>query len=166
VPEPVFEVVAEYPQEEHVAEQVREAAVHEHRDEQREVDAAGRRLESGDAYPLVRRLDADDAVGRHGVAPRHDLQRHGGPGVGETVLLGAEALEEDEDQDVGGDQQVIDQRRRRRAPRVVVADGEDHLLEPSRRAPRAPAHTPTPVRKPKLLTVFCRKFYGSMKKQP
>jgi hypothetical protein len=117
----VLEVVPEDPEVEHVAEKVREAAVHEHRYQQRQVHGAG----SGPEARLLERLAAglilDHARGRHDVPTGHDLLRDRRERVGEAIVR-SHALEENEHGDVGGDQQV-GQDRRQGSIGVVVGDG-------------------------------------------
>src|SRR5688500_14600843 len=59
-PEIVLDVVTEDPQEQHAAEQVHQAAMHELRDQQREIVGAARFLQ-GDARPSVAHLAANVA---------------------------------------------------------------------------------------------------------
>jgi hypothetical protein len=56
VAQTILDVVAEDPEEEHVAGDVREAAVHEHRREEREVNRTRRRTKTGNDY-VARVLD-------------------------------------------------------------------------------------------------------------
>jgi hypothetical protein len=77
VPHAIFEVIAEYPEEKHVAEDVRDAAVHEHRSKQREIDTAGRRLQARLLEAVAAHRVLHDARRGYHIAPGRDLLRHG-----------------------------------------------------------------------------------------
>jgi hypothetical protein len=116
----VLDVVAEDPEEQHVAQQVHQAAVHEHRSQQRQIDAARRRLQlqRGTLVP-----DFDDDGTSH-VLAGPDLLRHRGQGVGEDVVR-PEPLKKGEDDHVDRNQCPGDVRRPDAAG-VVVAEWQDH----------------------------------------
>ena len=160
MPQTVFEVVAENPQVEHVAEDVHDAAVHEHRADEREVDRHRDGLKL-DAHHLAGRRVAAQGHGPRDVGAGHDLLRHGRPRVVELVVR-PQPLQEDEDEDVQRDQNVVDVGRPR-AVAVVVANRENHLLcfltratAPRPRRPpldraRAASRFPIPARVPPTL---------------
>ncbi len=125
VPEVVLDVVAEDPQEQHVAEQVHQAAVHEHRHQEGEVHGAGSLLQRDDGR-LVADLDPDRL---RDVFAGSDLLGDGREGVGELLVV-AHALEEHEHQHVDRNQQIRDVGRAQSSS-VVVADRKYHLTPPS-----------------------------------
>ena len=125
MPQVVFDVVAEDPEKQHVAEQVHQAAVHEHRNQQREIHRAGRLLQRNGGG-LVADLDAHRP---RDVLAGADLLRHGRERVGE-LLVRAHPLQEHEHQHIERNQQVGDVRRAQPSS-VVVADRKDHFTPPS-----------------------------------
>ncbi len=127
----MLDVVAEDPQEEHVAAQVEQAAVHEDAGEQGEPD----RVWTG----LLRDLDGSAADGDlrrfDQVDPVRDLERDGAVAVGEVLATWSPgALEKQEDGDVDGDDgQAHD--RRAVAALVLVGDRQHRPDDSARRAP-------------------------------
>jgi hypothetical protein len=136
VPQPshvVFDVVAKNPEEPHIPEEVRDAAVHEHSRQQRQIDGDRRALEA-ELNPFDRlAIDAGpahDFVLRDQILPRRDLRRHGRIGHRER-FVGPHPLKHDKHEDVHRDQRHGDDGK---APpiAIVVAEGEDHELAPRR----------------------------------
>ena len=120
----IFDVVAKDKKKKHVAEDVRDAAVHEHRSDQREVNRNRRRLQSRHLVPLTGELLHHNAVARDDVFAGNDLRGNRGESVRESFVV-AEALQEHEHEDVREDEDVINYRRRA-AIGVVVGDWEKH----------------------------------------
>ena len=112
----IFNVVAKDPKEKHVAEDVRDAAVHEHRRDQREPNRNRRRLET-------RHLDALAGEGLYG-----DLTRRGDISAGDYLfwdggirvcefIIRAQPLKKNEHQDVREDDDVVNYRR---SPSITI----------------------------------------------
>src|SRR5260370_40068674 len=120
----IFDVVAKDKKEKHVAEDVRQAAVHEHRSDQGEVNGTRRRLQSRHFQGLTGERLKHDAVARDDVSASDDLCRNGRKRISELFVV-AKALEKDKDEDVREDEQVVDYRPRA-AVGVVIGDWEKH----------------------------------------
>ena len=127
----VFDVVAEDPEEPHVAEQVHHAAVHENRRQEGQPDG-NRRLPQARIRHFHRPLGClhDPHLRLHlDVLAGNDLGRHLHVGHREVFIdpLWPEALLEDgEHEHVGNDQRNRDERKRD-AIGVVVANRKNHL---------------------------------------
>src|SRR6185369_15763114 len=104
----IFDVVAEDPEEKHVAADVREVAVHEHRGEERQINRTVGWSKTGNHYAFAHVLDnlwiGDDIVASE------NLERHSRVGVSELVVA-PEALQNDKDKNVESDNRVVDYRR-------------------------------------------------------
>ena len=117
----MLDVVAEDPQEQHVAGEMEQPAVHEHAREQRQPDRVRPGfLRHDDGLAVDRdglRVDQVDAV--------DDLVRNGAEAVREllTALAGSSSLEQEEDEDVQTDDRQRDVGRPV-ATLVLVADRE------------------------------------------
>src|ERR1041385_8743031 len=125
VPEPIFNVVPKDKKKKHVAKDVRDAAVHEHRRDQREPNRNGRRLQPRHLHPLTGKVLNCNGP-RDDVATGDDLARDRRVGVRESIVA-AQALEKDEHKNVDEDQDVVDDRSSP-AISVVVCNGKKHLL--------------------------------------
>src|SRR6185369_3752617 len=86
----ILDVVAEDPEKQHVARDVREAAVHEHRGEERQVNRARRWTKTRNRYALAHVLD--DTRGCNYIVTLKNLRGHGRERVGELVVA-AESLQ-------------------------------------------------------------------------
>src|SRR6266571_292907 len=98
MPKSIFDVVAKDEKEEHVAEDVRDAAMHEHRGEQREVNRNRSRLQT-------RHFDSLSSKVLHDYRPRSEVPASnnfsGNCRVRVSELfVAAETLQEDKDQHV------------------------------------------------------------------
>src|SRR5882672_3377559 len=122
---PVFDVIAKDPEKEHVAGNVRDAAVHEHRYEQSEVDRKRGRLQTGNQELLTGGRNYHDAIRSSDVAAGNDLSGHGRVCQSKS-LVSAELLQEDKDEDIGCDQKVVNNRRCG-AITIIVVKRKDHL---------------------------------------
>src|SRR5262249_52735316 len=95
----VFDVVAKDIQKEHVAEDMGDASVHEHRHQERQIDRNWRRLQAGN-LTLLAGPRVDDGFGLgHRILAGDDLPGNGRPGESELVVV-AKPLEEYEHEDV------------------------------------------------------------------
>ena len=132
MPEKVLDIVAEYPQEQHIAKNMGNAAVHEHRAQEVEIDRE-RRGVFLNARRVAERVVNDNDAGQ--VDACHYLFRHERKGVGER-LIRAKLLKEQKDQDIQPDDRIVDDWRRR-AVVVIIADREhiSRLYQPPRRLP-------------------------------
>ena len=83
----IFDVVAKDKKKKHVPEDVRQAAVHEHRSEQREIDGNRRRLQSRHFELLAGELLHDNAVARDDVFAGNDFSGNGREGVRESFVV-------------------------------------------------------------------------------
>src|SRR5204863_4252647 len=101
----IFDVVAEDKKEKHVAEDVSDAAVHEHRSDEREINRNRRRLQPGHLHALAREIFNCDRS-RDDVSAGKDLAGYRRVGVGEFVVV-TQSLKEHKDQDVNCDQYVV-----------------------------------------------------------
>ena len=118
----ILDVVAENPQEPHVAQQVGDAAVHEHRRQQRQIDRPGRRLKAGGRELLSAPPVDDGLVFADDVFAGPDFRGHCRPGIGELIVR-AGPLKENVHQDVQRNEHVVDDRHRPDVG-VVVAEGK------------------------------------------
>src|SRR2546421_12848659 len=84
VTETVFDVVAKDKKEKHIAENVRDAPMHEHRGEQREVNRNQCRLQSWHLHALAGELLDRDRP-RDDISAGDDLSGHGRVSVGEPI---------------------------------------------------------------------------------
>ena len=132
VTQAIFDVIAENEKKEHVAEDVRDASMHEHGRDQREIDGNRRRLESRHFETLPRDRLHHNPIASRDVFTRNDLRGHGRKSVSEFFVR-AEALEKYEDQHIDENKQIIDDRRRP-ATNIFISDWKKHLrLENSNR---------------------------------
>ena len=107
----IFDVVAKDPKEEHVAEDVGNAAVHEHRSDQRQIDGNRRRLESRHFDAPAGKRVHDDAIASDYVPAGNDLRWNGGVGVSELIVC-SQVLKKHKDQNICQDQQIVNYRCR------------------------------------------------------
>ena len=124
VAEGIFKVVAEDPEIKHVAEEVKEAAVHEHAaKEGKEYGYVGLR-EAGVYEDLLGNGIGYELRAGDDVVARQDLGRHGGVAEGKGRVV-APVLQEDEHEDVGKDQEVVDPGGTL-AVAVIITDRKEH----------------------------------------
>src|SRR6266496_4412344 len=117
----VFDVVPEYPEIKHVAEDVHPAAVHEHRGEDRQ--------------PYWRRTRKlwNDGPARHSdrsdeVYVVRDLIRHNRVRVCEfSARFSARSLLKQQEHNGVDDDDEVDNKRRGEPPLIIVSDGKEHL---------------------------------------
>src|SRR5439155_16241643 len=88
----IFDVIAEDEKKEHVAEDMRDASMHEHGSDQREIDRNRRRLKSRHFETLPRDRLHHNPIARRNVTAGNDLRRDGRKSVSEFFVR-AEALE-------------------------------------------------------------------------
>ena len=125
----IFDVIAEDEKKEHVAEDVRDASMHEHGRDQREIDWNRRRLEARHFETLPRDRLHHNPIARRDVFARNDLRRDGRKSVGEFFVR-AEALEKYEDQHIDENEQIIDDRRSP-ATYIFISDWKKHSFSSS-----------------------------------
>ena len=147
VPERVLDVVSEDPEIEHVSGDVGDAAVHEHGDQEGQVDGQRSGLQPRLHEGLAAHGILDRVGGSHHVLPADDLLWDRREGVGEPVV-GPHSLQKHEHHDVRDDQEVVDERGERAAGIVVAERNHSHLEPPVRGslsgsgpAPRAAVRT-------------------------
>src|SRR5438552_12015376 len=121
--EAIFDVVTKDKKEKHVAEDVRNAAVHEHRSEQRQVNRNRSRLQSRHLDALAGEL-LDGYWTGDDVPAGDDLTRNRRVGVGELVVT-AETLKKHKHEHVNRDEHIVNERRGVAAP-VIVAYWKKH----------------------------------------
>src|SRR6266478_9990650 len=126
VAQPIFDVIAENEKKKHVAKDVRDAAVHEHGSDQREIDWNRRRLQSWHFETLARDRLHHNPIARRDVFAGNDLGRHGRKGVGES-FVGPESLEKYEDKNINENKQIVNDRRRP-ATYIFVSDWKKHCF--------------------------------------
>ena len=117
----VFEVIAKYPQVQHIAGNMGQPAVHEHRRKQRQVNGDWRGLQAGhfDGPAGIGILN-DLGMGDNIMAGQY-FGRHGSVTKGKMDIM-TPVLKIDEDKNVQHNQQVIDHRGQ--VPvRIVIANG-------------------------------------------
>src|SRR5215471_4453617 len=102
---------------------MREAAMHEHRSDQREIDRDWRRLQSRHFNSLAGEVLHDDWTGDD-VFTGEYLGGHRRKSVSEFIV-GAEPLEKHKDEYINQDQDVVNHRRDGAAP-VVIGDWKQH----------------------------------------
>ncbi len=120
VSERVLDVVSEDPEIEHVAGDVGDAAVHEHGEQEGQVDRDRSELQPRLLEGLAARRIPDRVGGSHHVLPADDLLGDRREGVGEPVVS-PHSLQKHEHRDVRDDQEVVDERGEG-AVGIVVAD--------------------------------------------
>src|SRR5712692_7159864 len=123
VPDAIFDVVAKDKKKKHVAEDVREAAVHEHRSDQREVNGNRRRLQTNSTNGSTAKVFDDYRLLY--IFVMNDFVRDSRKRVGEFIVR-PKPLQEHEHEDVREDENVINYRRRA-AIGVVVGDRKKHF---------------------------------------
>src|SRR5205823_12803113 len=111
VTDAVFDVIAENEKKKHVAKDVRDASVHEHGSDQRQIDGNGRRLQTRHFETLARDRLYHNPIARRNVSASNDLRRHGRKGVSEFFIR-AEALEKHKDQDINENKEIVNDRCR------------------------------------------------------
>src|SRR5687768_126075 len=124
VAQTVLDVVAEDPEEEHVAAQVSNASMHEHGREQRQINGERCFSESGNQELLAGSGMNDDAGRRDDVAAGNDLQWDRRECVCELFVC-ADTLQHHKDKDVERDERVVNKRRCLPAG-VVVVERKNH----------------------------------------
>jgi len=131
-PEPVLDVVAEDPEEEHVAGEVQHAPVEEHRQEHREIDrllreglwaagagvavVAGGAVDGFDDLGGCERTAGGDLAGDGGVL---EVEEHGGTGLGLARLheeVDSHVQADEEDRDPGQPARRVQVAERQHAP--------------------------------------------------
>ncbi len=106
MPDHIFDVVAENPQKQHIAEKVHKIAVHKHRTQKIEIDGQRRRVMRN-----LRRLSADVyQLRRNNINAGRDLLRHERKSVGKR-LVAAQTLQKHKNQYINCDKRVINKRR-------------------------------------------------------
>src|SRR5204863_8471305 len=104
-----FDVVTKDEKEKHIAENVRDAAMHEHRGEQREVNRNRRRLQAWHFDALAGELLDSYRTGDN-VPAGDDLTGNRRVRVGELIVA-AETLKKHKHQHVNRDEHVVNERR-------------------------------------------------------
>src|SRR5688572_25730422 len=122
----MLEVIAENPEEEHVPEDVRNTAMHEHRCDQGEIDSKPSLLQAWNHQLLAGCRMLNHAVACLDISTGDNLLRHGRICVGEAIVC-PELLEKHEHQNINGDQNVINNRRRGSIS-VVISYRKNHSL--------------------------------------
>src|SRR5437667_1800845 len=107
----IFDVIAENEKKKHVAKDVRDASVHEHGSDQRQIDGNRRRLQTRHLETLARDRLHHYPIARRNVSASNDLRRHGRKGVSEFFIR-AEALEKHKDQDINENKEIVNDRCR------------------------------------------------------
>ena len=97
--ESVFDVVAEYEEEEHISQQMSYAPVHEYRCYQRNIYGYRGRSEARGAIQLACYGILDRPGIGHNILSGYNLLRNGGIGIGELVVI-AKSLKKDEYEDI------------------------------------------------------------------
>src|SRR5438552_6995937 len=124
VTEAIFDIIAKDKKKKHIAEDVSDAAVHEHRSDQREISGNVSTGHSGRLYGLTgNRLDHETAGDRPIIASNDSLGNCRKL-IGE-LLVAAEALEEHKYQHVNRDEHIVNDRRGGAAS-VIVAYWKKH----------------------------------------
>ena len=131
----IFDVIAEDEKKKHVAEDVRQAAMHEHRSDQRQVNRDRRWLQARHLDALTCERLHQNAIAGNDVMTGNDLLRHGRKGVGKSFVA-AEPLQENKDQHVDKDKDIINYRRRAALSGGFVCDWKKHLMFTSNLARR------------------------------
>src|SRR5882762_4662220 len=106
VTETIFNIVAKDKKEKHVAEDVSDAAMHEHRSDQREVSRDWRTWHSRRLYGLTSNRFQHEAAGNRPIIAGDDACRNCRKFVGE-LLVGPKTLKEDKHQDVNRDEHIV-----------------------------------------------------------
>jgi len=86
MPQTIFDVVTKDPEIKHVAEDVRQPAVHEHRCDQRQPDWYQSALQSGQGHALAGDWLDHHPIGRDYIAPADNFGRHRRISIGELVI--------------------------------------------------------------------------------
>lgn len=123
--ETVFEIVAEHPQKQHIAEDMHYTAVHKHRGKKSDINRNRSRFER-DFTDVAERIFDDLRPVK--VNARRDFLRHERKCISKIVVR-ADALQNDENQNVYADDRVINVRRDYPVA-VVVADGKHFCKTP------------------------------------
>src|SRR6185369_11914734 len=106
VTKPVLNVVAKDPEKQHIAANVHEATVHEHRRKKRDVYRNWCYFQSGNQQSLSCDRVNQHSTWSHDVVTRQNLSRDCRKGVGE-VFVCSELLKKDKDEEVCGNQRVV-----------------------------------------------------------
>src|SRR5207237_1331574 len=124
VTEAIFDIIAKDKKKKHIAEDVSDAAVHEHRSDQREISGNGSTGHSGRLYGLPgNRLDHETAGDRPIIAGNDSLGNC--RKLRGELLVAAEALEQHKHQHVSRDEHIVNDRRGGAAS-VIVAYWKKH----------------------------------------
>src|ERR1700730_1817428 len=102
MPQTVLDIVTKDPEEQHVAKDVRDAAVHEHRGDQREIHRNRRWLQARHLDSLTGERMDQHAIASYDVSVSDDLARDSRERIREPFVC-PEALEKNKYQNIGED---------------------------------------------------------------
>src|SRR6267142_5796780 len=105
MPEAILDVVTKDPEEQHIAKDVGDAAVHEHRSDQREVDRNRSWLQSRHYEVLSGQGLNKHLIARYYIFTSNDFRGNGRECICEP-LVSSQALQKHEDENIRKDQKV------------------------------------------------------------
>src|SRR2546429_4294369 len=106
MPQRIFDVVAKNPQEQHIAENMGNSAVHEHRRQQRDVHCAWRWLQAGNFERLPGNRLLFHVIGRDDIVAAYNLLRNRRKLVSKLLVF-TQSLEEYKNEYIGRDEAVV-----------------------------------------------------------